>query len=97
MGPPYGERKNREKMVFLLGGTQEEGKSKILPPSRRHEESTCKSKEKGSHTRKKEEERAAKREPLREKKIAKRELCLEKKIERRKQSVAAFERDNLCV
>ena len=26
-----------------------------------------------------------------------RELCVEKKIERRVQSVAAFERDNLCV
>ena len=26
-----------------------------------------------------------------------RELCMEKKIERRVQSIAAFERDNLCV
>ena len=34
----------REKMDFLLGGTQEEGESKVLLPSRRHKESMCKSK-----------------------------------------------------
>ena len=45
---------------------QEEGESKVLPPSKRHKESICKSKERGSRTKKK-RERAAKREPLREK------------------------------
>ena len=49
-----------------------------------------------SHKKKK-KERLAKRELLREKKIVKRELCVENKIERKVQSVAAFERDNLCV
>ena len=34
----------REKIDFLLGGTQEEGESKVLLPSRRHKESMCKSK-----------------------------------------------------
>ena len=36
-------------------------------------------------------------EEEKKKKTAKREFCVEKKIERRVQSVAAFERDNLCV
>ena len=36
-----------------LGGTQDEGESKVLPPSRRHKECMCKSKERGSRTRKK--------------------------------------------
>ena len=43
----------REKMDFCLGGMQEERESKVLPPSRRHKESMCKSKERGSHTRNK--------------------------------------------
>jgi len=38
----------REKIDFRLGETQEEGESKVLPPLRRHKESICKSKEKGS-------------------------------------------------
>ena len=38
----------REKMDFRLGGMQEEGESKVLLPSRRHKESMCKSKERGS-------------------------------------------------
>ena len=71
------------KRDFRLGGTQEKGKSKGLPHSRGHKESMCKSKERGSHTRKK-RERAAKSEPLRVKKTTKRERCMEKKIERRK-------------
>ena len=84
--------KSREnKRDFCLGGTQEEGESKGLPPSRRHKKSMCKSKER-SCTRK-ERERAAKSKLLREKKTAKRELCVEKKIERKEQSVAAFERN----
>ena len=54
----------------------------------------CKSKERGSRTRKKRES-VAKREPLREKEDnQERELCVEKKIKRREQSVAAFEKDN---
>ena len=43
----------RETRDFRLGGMQEEGESKVLPPSRRHKESMCKSKERGSRTRKK--------------------------------------------
>ena len=43
----------KEKRDFRLGGMQEEGESKVLPPSRRHKESMCKSKERGSRTRKK--------------------------------------------
>ena len=72
-GPPYGERENRawnEKRDkgFSLGGMQEEGESKVLLPSRRHKESMCKSKERGSYTRKKKkEERVAKRKPFKEK------------------------------
>ena len=45
----------REKMDFHLGGTREKGESKLLPPSRRHIDSMCKSKERGSCTRKKRE------------------------------------------
>ena len=45
----------REKKDFHLGGTQEEGESKVLPPSGRHKESTCKSKERGRRLRKKRE------------------------------------------
>ena len=54
------------KRDFHLGGTQKEGESKVLPPSKRHKESMCKSKERGSCTRKKRES-VVKREPLREK------------------------------
>ena len=43
----------REKNDFCLGGMQEEGESKVLPSSRRHKESMCKSKERGRCTRKK--------------------------------------------
>ena len=43
------------KRDFHLGGTQKEGESKVLPPSKRHKESMCKSKERGSRTRKKRE------------------------------------------
>ena len=43
----------REKRDYRLGGTQEEGESKVLSPSRRHKESMCKSKERGSRIRKK--------------------------------------------
>ena len=43
----------KEKRDFCLGGIQEEGESKVLPPSRRHKESMCKSKERGSRTKKK--------------------------------------------
>ena len=54
------------KRDFHLVGTQKEGESKVLPPSKRHKEGMCKSKERGSRTRKKRES-VAKREPLREK------------------------------
>ena len=67
MGKGKIERKtNREKKDFRLGGTQEERESKILVPLRRNKESMCKSKERGSRTRKK-KKRVAKKEPLREK------------------------------
>ena len=52
------------KRDFHLGGTQKEGESKVLPPSKRHKESMCRSKERGSCTRKK---RETNREPLKEK------------------------------
>ena len=35
-------------MDFHLGGTQEDREYKVLMPSRRHKESMCKSKERGS-------------------------------------------------
>ena len=43
----------KEKRDFCLGGAQEEGENKVLPHSRRHKESMCKSKERGSRTRNK--------------------------------------------
>ena len=61
----------REKNYFHLGGTQEKGESKVLPPLRRYKKSLCKSKER---------EREREREPLREKKTAKKERWVEKKI-----------------
>ena len=42
-------------MDFDLGGMQEEGESKVLLPLKRHKKSMCKSKNRGSHTRKKRE------------------------------------------
>ena len=49
MGRGKIERKTkREKINFRLRETQEEGESKVLPPSRRHKKSICKSKERGS-------------------------------------------------
>jgi len=81
-------------MDFCLGGTQEEGESKILPPSRRHKENMCKSKERGSHTRNKKKKEQPRGSHLQKKKTAKRELYVEKKIKRREQSVSAFKRDN---
>ena len=39
------ETKREKKKDFCLGGTQEEGESKVLLPSR-HKESVCESKEK---------------------------------------------------
>ena len=87
----------REKRDFCLRGTQEERESNVLLPSRRHKESMCKSKERESYTRKKKKIKQPRGSRLEKKKIAKRELYVEKKIKMRKQSVAAFERDNLCV
>ena len=81
-------------MDFLLGGTQEEGECKILLPLRRHKESMCKSKERGSRIRNKKKRKQPRGSCLEKKKTTKRELCVEKKIKRREQSVAAFERDN---
>jgi len=49
----------------------------------------CKSKERGSHTRKK-RERAAKSEPLRVKKTTKRERCMEKKNRKEKVKCCHF-------
>ena len=42
-------------MDFCLRGMQEEGESKGLPPSRKHKQSMCKSKERGSRLRKERE------------------------------------------
>ena len=57
----------------------------------------CKSKERGSCTRKKKKREQSRRSHLEKKKTTKRELCTEKKIKMREQSVAPFERDNVCV
>ena len=84
----------REKMDFRLGGMQEEGESKVLPPSRRHKESMYKSKERGSRTRNKKKREPPRGSHLEKKKTVKRKLCVEKKIKRREQSVTTFERDN---
>ena len=66
-----------------MGGTQEEGVCKVLPPLRRHKESMCKSKDRGSCTRKKKKREQPRGSRLKKKKTAKRELCVEKKIKRR--------------
>ena len=70
-------------MDFHLGGTQKEGEYKVLLPSRRHKESMCKCKERGSRTRKKKMREQPRGSRLEKKKTAKRGLCVEKKIERR--------------
>ena len=62
----------REKNYFHLGGTQEKGESKILPPLRRYKKNLCKSKE-----RERERERESR---LEKKKTAKKERWVEKKI-----------------
>ena len=54
-------------------------------------------KEKKEEVAKREKREQPRGSRLEKKKTAKRELCVEKKIERRVQSVAAFEKDNLCV
>ena len=66
MGRGKIECETKRKMDFRLEGTQKEGESQVLPPSRRNKESMCKSKERGSCTRKK-KKRVVKKEPLREK------------------------------
>ena len=68
----------REKNYFHLGGTQEKGENKVLPPLRRYKKSLCKSKGRGRQEREREREREG--EPLREKKTTKKEQCVEKKI-----------------
>ena len=73
----------KEKIDFHLGGTQKEGEYKVLLPSRRHKESMCKCKERGSRTRKKKMREQPRGSRLEKKKTAKRGLCVEKKIERR--------------
>ena len=57
----------------------------------------CKSKERGRCTRKKKKREQPRGSRLEKKKTIKRGLCMEKKIKKREQSVAAFERDKLCV
>ena len=84
----------REKNDFCLGGMQEEGESKVLPSSRRHKESMCKSKERGRCTRKKKKREQPRGSCLEKKKTTKRGLCVENKIKMREQSVAAFKKDN---
>ena len=84
-------------MDFRLGGMQEKGESKVVPPSRRHKESMCKSKERGSRTRNKKKREQPRGSCLEKKKTTKRKLYVEKKIKRGEQSVVAFERDSVCV
>ena len=67
----------REKNYFHLGGTQEKGESKVLPPLRRYKKSLCKSKERGRRERERERERESR---LEKKKTAKKERWVEKKI-----------------
>ena len=55
------------KMDFRLGGMQKEGESKVLPPLRRHKDSMCKSKERGSRTRKKKKREQPRRSHLEKK------------------------------
>ena len=57
----------REKRDFHLGGTQEEGESKVLPPLRRHREYVQEQIKRKPHKKEK-KKRADKRELLREKK-----------------------------
>ena len=73
----------REKMDFRLGGTQEEGESKVLPPSRRHKESMCKSKESGSRTRIKRKESSEEEAALRKRRQPRESCAWRKKIKRR--------------
>ena len=97
MGRGKIECETKRKMDFRLEGTQKEGESQVLPPSRRNKESMCKSKERGSRTRKKKKREQPRGSHLEKKKTVKRGLCVEKKIKRREQSVTAFDKDNLCV
>ena len=83
MGTPFGEKKNRAPNQERI--VTFEKTQRVCARAKKEEVAQEK------------RERADKSELLREKKTAKRELCVEKKIERRVQSVAAFERDNLCV
>ena len=62
----------KEKMDFRLGGTQEEGESKVLLPFSRHKEIMCKSKERGSRTRNKKKRKQSRGSRLEKKKTAKR-------------------------
>ena len=80
----------REKMDFCLGGTQEEGESKVLPPSRRHKERVCKSKERRSRTIKKKRERESSNEDRRTRELREspRGSCLEKKNIAKRESCA---------
>ena len=88
------KREREREKKNCLGGMQEEWGSKILPPSRIHNESMCKGKERGSCTRKKMKRKQLRGSHLEKKKTAKRKQCVEKKIKRREQNVAAFEWDN---
>ena len=69
----------REKNYFHLGGTQEKGESKVLPPLRRYKKSLCKSKGRGRQERERERERE-RESRLEKKKTAKKERCVKKKI-----------------
>ena len=66
---------------------EEEGESKVLPPLGRHKESMCKSKERGSRTRKKKKREQPRGSRLKKKKTAKRELCMEKKNKKERAKV----------
>ena len=70
------EPKRGKKKRFLLGRNERGRREHGLPPSRRHKESMCKSKERGSRTRKKKKRGQPRGSCLKIKKTAKRELCV---------------------
>ena len=73
---------------------EEEGESKVLPPLGRHKESMCKSKERGSRTRKKKKREQPRGSRLRKRRQLRESCAWRKKIKRREQNFATFERDN---
>ena len=100
-GPPFEERKNivwnQERIKGIFAWKECKRKERAKGCRLRKDTKRVCARAKKEEVVQEKKERTAKSEPFREKKIVKRELCVENKIERKVQSVAAFERDNLCV